>query len=148
MTAEPEATPAPENLLGRRIVAGLIDFVLLTVLLIIMSSLFGESSSDGGSFSVSLTGFPAIIYILLAIGYFLVLEMQTGQTLGKMVMGLRVVSLEGPLSWGKVAIRTLLRAVDGLPWLLPYLVGIICIAVSKNHQRIGDMAAGTAVVRA
>ena len=152
MTAEPEATPAVENLLGRRIVAGLIDAVLLIVLLVIMSALFGESESssgdDGASFSVGLNGLPAILYFLISAGYYLIMEKQSGQTLGKKVMGIRVVALEGSLSWGKVAIRTILRFVDGFPWVLPYLAGLIAIAVSKKKQRIGDMAAGTAVVRA
>jgi uncharacterized RDD family membrane protein YckC len=50
------------------------------------------------------------------------------------------------LTLGKVAIRTVLRIVDGLPFL--YLLGLIVVAVSKQNQRIGDMAAGTLVVKA
>jgi uncharacterized RDD family membrane protein YckC len=46
----------------------------------------------------------------------------------------------------QAVVRNLLRVVDGLPFL--YLVGIITIAASKRDQRVGDMAAGTIVVRA
>ena len=143
-----EATPAvnqAENVTGIRIVAGIIDVVLLFVLFLVMSMLFGDSDSGDGGVSVNLNGAPALLYFLLAFGYYLVLEATTGQTLGKKVMGLKVVALEGELSWGKVAIRTILRILDGL---FLYLVGVICIAVSKKHQRIGDMAAGTIVVKA
>ena len=63
-----------------------------------------------------------------------------------MIMGLKVASLDGAAYGpGKAFVRNLLRIVDGLPFL--YLVGIFTIAVSKNHQRVGDMAAGTTVVR-
>jgi uncharacterized RDD family membrane protein YckC len=47
--------------------------------------------------------------------------------------------------WSGALIRNVLRLVDGLPFL--YLVGIITIAASKKKQRLGDMAAGTLVVR-
>ena len=42
-------------------------------------------------------------------------------------------------------IRNLLRIVDGLPAF--YIVGIVCIALTPNKQRVGDMAANTLVVK-
>jgi uncharacterized RDD family membrane protein YckC len=151
-----EAAPAveqAESITGLRIVAGIIDAVVLGVVFVIMSALFGESESssgDGGaSFEVNLSGGPFIIFLLMSLAYYLFPEAMTGQTLGKKIMRLKVVSLDGgTLSWGKVAMRTILRIIDGFPWIIPYLVGIISIAVSKKQQRIGDMAAGTRVVRA
>jgi hypothetical protein len=50
-----------------------------------------------------------------------------------------------PLGFGAVAIRTLLRLVDLLPFL--YATGAVCILVTQNNQRLGDMAAGTIVAR-
>jgi uncharacterized RDD family membrane protein YckC len=151
MMDETPATPSQtENVTGRRIVAGFIDVIVLGILFVVMSALFGdaESSSNGdsGNFSVSLSGVPFIIYVLLSIAYYLVPEAMTGQSLGKKIMGLRVVALEDTLSWGKAAIRTVLRIIDSLPVL--YLVGLISVAVTKKNQRIGDLAAGTIVVRA
>ena len=61
-------------------------------------------------------------------------------------MGIRVVPVEGVLTPSKVAIRTILRIVDGLPFL--YIVGLIAIFASQRKQRVGDMAAGTLVVKA
>ncbi|MPZ47820.1 MAG: RDD family protein [Dehalococcoidia bacterium] len=142
---QPQAA-VTENVTGPRIVAGIIDVVILGILFVIMSMLFGDSESDSSSFSVNLSGLPGLIYGVLAFGYYMVLEATSGQTLGKKIMGLRVVSLEGEMSWGKSAIRTILRIIDGLPFL--YLLGVILIAASKKNQRLGDMAAGTIVTRA
>jgi uncharacterized RDD family membrane protein YckC len=142
-----ESAPAVmpiENLLGKRIVAGIIDFVVLIVVYVVFAVLFGDNSAEGGGFSSSLNGLPALLYFLAFVGYFVVLEGMKGQTLGKMAVGIKVVAETGEMSYGKAAIRTLLRIIDGL---FLYIVGIIVIAISKKHQRIGDMAAGTLVVR-
>jgi uncharacterized RDD family membrane protein YckC len=150
MNDQPAATPTPPaagDVTGIRIVAALIDIVLLFVVFIIMAALFGDTDSKGdSSFSVNLSGLPALVYFVIVIGYYVVLESSGGQTLGKKIMGLKVVALDGTLTKTKVVVRTLLRIVDGLPFL--YLVGIIAIVASKQKQRIGDMAAGTVVVRA
>ena len=134
-----------ENLLGARIAAGIIDLVLLAILGVVFAVLFGDSSSDGGSFNLSLTGVPFLIYAVLCLLYYFAMEASTGQTVGKMAMRIKVVAAEGELTPGKVALRTILRVIDGFAF---YLVAVIVIAVSKNQQRIGDMAAGTTVVRA
>lgn len=69
-----------------------------------------------------------------------------GQTVGKRVMGLRVVDDRGlGLRPGQVVVRNILRAVDSLP--LFYLVGGVAMAFSRHCQRLGDLAAGTVVVR-
>jgi uncharacterized RDD family membrane protein YckC len=153
MNEQPASTPAPtpaQNVTGSRIVAGIIDVILLGIVFIILSALFGDSESssgdDGSSFSVSLSGLPLILFILISFGYYFVLEAYNqGQTLGKKVMGIRVVAIEGPLDPRKVVVRTLCRVVDGF---LFYLVAVIVIATSQRKQRIGDMAAGTIVVKA
>lgn len=70
-----------------------------------------------------------------------------GRSPGKRVMGLQVRTLAGgPVTLVASAIRNFLRLIDILPGFVP-LVGIITILVSKRHQRLGDMAAGTVVVR-
>jgi len=67
-----------------------------------------------------------------------------GQTLGKRVLGLRVIDAQGlRLQFPQIAIRNLLRVVDGLPML--YLVGGIAAFVSRKGQRLGDLAANTVV---
>ena len=144
----PAAPVVAENILGIRIVAGIIDVIVLAILGGVMSAIFGESEADGSSFALNLSGVPFIVYIVLCFAYFFALENAIGQTLGKKVMGIKVVAVDGLLTPPKVAIRTVLRVVDGFPWFLPYLVGTVIAATSSKHQRIGDMAARTLVVRA
>src|SRR5205823_636692 len=67
-----------------------------------------------------------------------------GQTLGKRLLGLRVVDAQGlRLQFPQIALRNLLRVFDALPLL--YLVGGIAALVSRNAQRLGDLAANTVV---
>jgi uncharacterized RDD family membrane protein YckC len=134
-----------ENVLGSRILAGLIDFVVVLIIGLVIVALFGESSSsEEEGVEVNLSGWPFIFFVVVALAYYFVLEATSGQTLGKRALGLKVVSLDGPLTPGKVAIRTILRLADGLFF---YLVAVLTIAISQSHQRIGDMAAGTNVTR-
>jgi uncharacterized RDD family membrane protein YckC len=89
----------------------------------------------------------AILYFAISVGYGIFLEWRwRGQTLGKRVMGLRVVDAQGlRLQLSQVVLRNLLRLVDMLP--LVYLVGGIASFCSRNGQRLGDLAAGTIVAR-
>ncbi len=69
-----------------------------------------------------------------------------GQTVGKRLLRLRVVDASGlRLEPSQVIVRNLMRFVDGLPAL--YLVGGIACVLSRHRQRLGDLAAGTVVVR-
>jgi uncharacterized RDD family membrane protein YckC len=137
---------------GRRIVAALLDLIPLVVLLLVMAAAFGESGKtadegDGNMYSVSLNGWPFVLYLLLALGYFVVFEGLAARTPGKFLMGLKVVKLDGgSYDWIAILVRNVLRIVDGLPVL--YLVGLVTVAVTQRNQRLGDLAAGTLVVRA
>jgi uncharacterized RDD family membrane protein YckC len=143
----PESTARGVTVNERRIVAGIVDVIALLVILALMTALFGESSStESGGASFELSGLPFIVTVALWFLYYLVPEMLTAKTLGKKLLGLRVVSEDGtPYGPGKAFLRNLLRLVDGLPVL--YLLGVILVVVTPKHQRIGDMAAGTLVVR-
>jgi uncharacterized RDD family membrane protein YckC len=69
----------------------------------------------------------------------------TGMTLGKRIVGIRVVDEEGDVAgFGAAIVRNLLRLVDGLFF---YLVGAIFALTSPRGQRLGDRAAHTLVVR-
>ncbi len=88
-----------------------------------------------------------VIYFLVDWGYGICLEtIWSGQTVGKRVMSLRVIQESGVrIGFYHAALRNLARPVDRLPLL--YLVGGITALVSRSHQRLGDMLAGTIVVR-
>ncbi|HYM13988.1 MAG TPA: RDD family protein [Dehalococcoidia bacterium] len=140
-----------ENATGLRIVAAIIDIVALGIVFVVLAVAFGtsETTNGGGSHRayVGLTGWPLALYVLIVFAYYAGFELGWAATPGKLVTGLRVGSLRGgELSVGQVMTRTALRLVDGLPML--YLLGFVVVASSRLHQRIGDMAAGTIVVRA
>lgn len=69
-----------------------------------------------------------------------------GQTPGKRMMQIRVVTVEGqPINAVQAILRCLLRAIDMQPFGL-YLVGLLTASLNDRFQRLGDMAAGTIVV--
>lgn len=69
-----------------------------------------------------------------------------GQTVGKRLLGLRVMDARGlPLTWPQVLMRNLLRVVDVLPAM--YLAGGVSCLSTRHGQRIGDLVAGTVVAR-
>ncbi len=89
-----------------------------------------------------------LLYFAVSIAYGIGCEWRLrGQTLGKRVLGLRVVDAEGlRLRPSQVVLRNLLRPVDSLPGF--YLLGGLVALFSPRLQRLGDLAAGTVVVRA
>lgn len=83
------------------------------------------------------------------VGYFIyscVGEARWGRTLGKYLLGLRVVDTDlAPLSWSKAIFRTLLRVLDLV--FLGYFAGALALAATRKWQRLGDLICGTVVVR-
>lgn len=70
----------------------------------------------------------------------------SGQTPGKRALGIRTVTLDGqPLGWRPALLRNVFRMVDFLP--VAYGVGLVAIGVTELNQRMGDVVAGTMVVR-
>lgn len=88
---------------------------------------------------------PIIFFVLPIMGYFLLADLFfNGRTVGKRIMGLRVVSLNAmPLGIGQAVIRFLLLPFD---LFMSFGLGPILIAFTARHQRIGDLAAGTTVI--
>jgi uncharacterized RDD family membrane protein YckC len=88
-----------------------------------------------------------IAYFVVSLAYGMVAEwIGRGQTVGKRLLGLRVVDARGlRLEPSQVIVRNLMRFVDLLPAL--YLVGGVACVWSSRRQRLGDLAAGTVVVR-
>jgi uncharacterized RDD family membrane protein YckC len=114
---------------------------MLSMMAAKLSQVFGAVSSDfAGALGV-------ILYFVISVGYGILLEWRwRGQTLGKRVMGLRVVDAQGlRLQLPQIAVRNFLRFVDILPAL--YLVGGAAAFLSRRCQRLGDLAANTIVAR-
>jgi len=132
-----EQTPAS---LGERILARIIDELIIyfyVALLTISLHTFHTSSPF----------FTVICYLLYlpAIGYtFLAESMNNGQTLGKYVMKLRVVKTDGSCpSIGSYFMRWMTLFID----IYMSCIGIVFILCTNKRQRIGDLAAGTMVIR-
>lgn len=127
-----------------RFLAWLVDAACIYIVLSVVSTVLGLAaiiSVQLGQAFYILGGF------ILPIGYTITLEwLWRGQTLGKRLLRLRVVDVQGlRLQFSQVAIRNLLRAIDNLP--LFYLVGGLSCLLSGRSQRLGDLAANTIVVR-
>jgi uncharacterized RDD family membrane protein YckC len=131
--------------LGERIVASLIDygiFFLIYLLAIILGLLSGGFRGSGVPFVVVI-----IVYALLYVFYDLICEVfMNGQSIGKRVMKIKVISLDGGrASFGQYLLRWLFRIVD---FTLTFGgCALISAAVSKNCQRVGDMVAGTTLIK-
>lgn len=134
------------GVLSSRVVAALIDVGAMFCLFLIMVVTMGEVIRENGTVSAYLQGGDACLYFGLVLSYFFIFEATSGQTLGKRLMKLRVARLDGtPARPAAIAIRTLLRVVDWLPFF--NLGGLVCMLVTRRHQRIGDLLAKTIVVR-
>lgn len=129
----------------------MIDVALLTGVLLIFSLMVGEIRTESGTewgFFVYLNPAWWLVYLAVLLAYYFVFEVALGQTIGKRLLGLRVVRADGsrpPVA--AIAVRTLLRIVDWLPAL--YLLGFLAmLATGQRRQRLGDLAAKTRVARA
>jgi uncharacterized RDD family membrane protein YckC len=113
----------------------------------VMVILFGSISTVGSAnWNGSMPALPTLLYGVIIVLYYILLEGYLGQTVGKMLLGIKVVredNGEVP-GLGGATIRTLLRIVDGI---FNYLVAFITVLISGKNQRFGDMAAHTLVVR-
>ena len=142
------ATVADVHVTGRRVVSTVVDAVVLGAAYGLLAAVFGEVRSVGPwNWAADTPPTASVLYALCAAAYFVLMEGRLGQTVGKMVTGIRVVDeATGRVpGYGPACIRTVLRLVDGL---LGYLVAFIVVLASARRQRLGDMAARTLVVRA
>lgn len=134
--------------IGSRFYAALLDTLLLVLILFIGAYVnFNFIVQLGDVFGKWLGALGGIIIFALFWGYYIVFEITTnGQSPGKRVLGLRVIKEGGyPISFADSAIRNLVRVVDFLP--ICYGAGLFVMLINKDWQRLGDLAAGTLVVK-
>jgi uncharacterized RDD family membrane protein YckC len=132
--AASSAAPAPQpedrkQLDSRRVIARAIDALFVGAPVLIPVLDLGLTLST--------------VLVALTLAYFFVCEALWGQTLGKRIIGLRVVMLDGrPATATAVAVRTLLRLIDDSPFGL-----LVFLASGRRRQRLGDVLGGTIVAR-
>src|SRR5262245_53723059 len=140
--------------LGSRFLALIVDALLIGLLIIALvliaiilglGSIARSASMSAGSWVLA---FAIFGYFVLMWGYFLFFEaLNNGQTPGKRWTGIRVVRDDGlPVRWRESALRNLVRAADILP-PPACIVGGLMVLLSKQGKRLGDVVAGTVVVR-
>lgn len=145
---EPAARDVGQDVLGLRVAAALIDLAVLFVIAVLVSVAAGLAAAQSGAVSVELGGVSLAVFLGLAFVYHVACEAATGRTVGKLLLGLRVVGRDGDRpSVTATAVRTALRVVDWLPFL--YFAGFVTMLVTgERRQRLGDLAAGTSLERA
>ena len=140
--------------IGNRFLAVAIDHAiqLLIAGLILLTSAIIASFSFTEQF---MSGLPKWVYALSTILLFLLVDtyfaffewIWSGQTPGKRWMKLRVIREDGrPITFWEASIRNLIRTLDMMPAPF-YSIGLIAVFVNGRDQRVGDMVAGTVVVR-
>jgi len=140
--------------IGNRFIACAIDHTIQIVGLIAIV-IFFLVISDAADVGRRLANAPKWVIALLVIvqfviinGYFVIFEwIWSGQTPGKRWLKLRVIREDGrPISFYEAMIRNLLRLID---FIVPpfYSIGLVSVFATERDQRVGDLVAGTVVVR-
>jgi uncharacterized membrane protein SpoIIM required for sporulation len=134
--------------MGSRMAAGILDLILLAMFLGLVLAAFTAVEAFTGWFRHWLVAALIFLGFLTFWGYFALFEALTGgRTPGKRRVGIRVVMDTGhPLTFQAAMVRNLVRLVDLQP-AGAYAVGLLFVFFNRRHQRLGDMVAGTLVVR-
>lgn len=150
-TPELVAIEMPLAGIGSRFIALLVDYLIWGAAFLVLGllSLFllpgiKAFSRISGQWAAALSIFVAFLFNW---GYFTLFEaFWNGRTPGKRVAHIRVIQRSGrAIGLFESMARNLVRYIDQIPFF--YLVGGIAVFVTRQHQRLGDLAAGTLVVR-
>ncbi|MGB7547771.1 MAG: RDD family protein [Terracidiphilus sp.] len=137
--------------IGSRFIALLIDTLIWLAALAVLGAVSRMILPGMGAFSRLSAQWAVAIYVLclflLNWGYFTLFEaFWNGQTPGKRVVGIRVIQRSGrAIGLFESMARNFIRYVDQIPFF--YVVGVVAVFSTRQHQRLGDLAAGTLVVR-
>lgn len=132
--------------LGSRFAAQLLDLLVLTAILVAVGLAGIGLAVATGQAVPGLLVFVVLGFASFWAYWILPEALWSGQTVGKYVLHLRVIDARGgPITGGQAVIRNLLRVVDFLPW--SYALGTIVMFGTVRSQRLGDLAAGTIVIR-
>ncbi|MEP6952137.1 MAG: RDD family protein [Ginsengibacter sp.] len=131
--------------LGDRIIGRILDFLVLIGYCLIIFAIIGFGNlgrfiDNNTWFIIFFIAFPVVFYDLL-LEIFL-----NGQSFGKKIMGIKVISLNGgQASFSQYLIRWIFRIVDFS--FSGSIVALVTVAASEKKQRLGDMIAGTVLVK-
>jgi uncharacterized RDD family membrane protein YckC len=146
MLTDRQPVAVPQGV-GIRLAAYLIDVLAMSLPTAFAIAIgFGHNVPTARDLILHQPGWLYLTVGLVQLVYFTILEGAFATTLGKKACGLRVVAVAdwSKCGWLRAFVRNVLLPVDEY---LVYLPGVIAILVTDRHQRIGDLAAGTTVVR-
>lgn len=129
--------------IGKRFIAGFIDYALLYSLIFAYLYSFGEPNNEGG---YSVTGVAAIVPFVMWFAIVVLTEVFFGATVGNSIVNLKPKSLtsnNGELTLGQSITRHLFDPIDMFPF---GIIGVLTIKNSSKNQRLGDIIANTTVV--
>jgi uncharacterized RDD family membrane protein YckC len=131
---------------GSRFIAASVDAAIEAAVLVALALLIFLTDGFGAGADAAAAIYAAVAFLFFW-GYDVAFEvLASGRTPGKRWNGLRVVRSGGqPIGFLASATRNLLRLIDWLPSF--YLVGIVSIFATAKNQRLGDIVAGTVVLR-
>lgn len=131
----------------RRGIAWLLDILFLSIFFFPATYLYSGKWIMGPEEHLWGISDPiCLVFLFVIFAYLILMEAYVGWTMGKRILGMRVVDVSGnKIGLPKSITRNLLRLVDGLPAF--NILGIILIATSQREQRFGDRIAKTYVER-
>ena len=139
--------------IGSRAMAAITDLVIVGAVFVLFAILWFAVVAAGGFAGVDVSGSWGIAILILVQfallwGYYVLFEgLMDGQTPGKRVHRIRVVREGGySVTFGTSAVRNLIRIIDMQPAFF-YLVGMVSVLATRRGRRLGDLVAGTIVVR-
>jgi len=139
--------------IGSRALAAITDLLIVVGVFAVLGIVFAAVVATGGFGGFDFGGSWGVAILILVQfallwGYYVLFEgLMDGQTPGKRVHRIRVVREGGySVTFGASAVRNLIRIIDMQP-LFFYLVGMISVLATKRGRRLGDIVAGTIVVR-
>jgi uncharacterized membrane protein SpoIIM required for sporulation len=139
--------------IGSRAMAAITDLLIVGAVFVLFAILWFAVVAAGGFSGVDLSGSWGIAILILVQfallwGYYVLFEgLMDGQTPGKRAHRIRVVREGGySVTFGASAVRNLIRIIDMQPLFL-YLVGMVSVIATRRGRRLGDLVAGTIVVR-
>jgi uncharacterized RDD family membrane protein YckC len=130
-----------ENLWGRRFAALIVDIIILTLFMYIISAVIFLLFARVGIFSV--LNYWIFMTAIIIIVYFTFMEGKTNSTLGKNLLRLQVMTFNGNMGYKKAFIRSLSKILY-IPLIVDVLLGFI---FGDSNDRILDKVSGTYVVR-
>ena len=167
MDQSPTPVPDERRVLGRRVVAAIVDAAIGVFTFYVVVTSLGEKvpagtpiPGSGVSLHLTLnetewyaTGGRAVFVLAvltgISVAYYCVLPGRTGWTVGKALTSVRVTGKDGvtPAGVWPNLVREFLWVADGFPYIVPGLLGLIVAASSPQRRRVGDTVADTYVVR-